>query len=236
MDEVHPAEERTPGQASWQFELPTTALDFCMWLDGWIVSLDKDMLQVSAGSSARAYFRYGLSPYIDLYREYERWGQPFDLTMRVATVDRDVWPINPRRPELGNTVQESQSEISDAAHFLGIHETAGKTSVKVVCEPSRAIYLEDIVRAIYEKWPSERSQEPESRGGATARKDHGHFSMDRSKRQEIVQKYRAMKASGRVSSQAAFALQNGISERTLRNWLDEFPPEPEKPATKTGSD
>jgi len=56
------------------------------------------------------------------------------------------------------------------------------------------------------------------------RRNSGHYIMPESERRKIVEEYLRAKELGRVSSQAAFAGQKGIGERTLRNWLDEFYP------------
>ena len=66
-------------------------------------------------------------------------------------------------------------------------------------------------------------QEQKRKTGSKA--SHGNYAKTREGRAELVRKYREGVNKGTVASQKVFAQTNGISDRTLRSWLNDFPEE-----------
>lgn len=54
-------------------------------------------------------------------------------------------------------------------------------------------------------------------------KDSGHYHFDPKGRKEIADEFRELKRKGRITNNEGFAQSKSISDKTLRNYLREFP-------------
>lgn len=93
--------------------------------------------------------------------------------------------------------------------------------VEIICYMDFAVEtFHQLVRVLREAGGEGETVKP---AGKKKRRRGGAWAIPLKKQKELVDEFRRLKASGRITSQDAFAQTKGISSRTLRNYLTAHP-------------
>jgi len=110
--------------------------------------------------------------------------------------------------------------MTTSTEFHGVAITVRNLGpgVQMTLTPGRRadLGLAGLASAVRQRWPRARVNGDEV-------KDSGHFARPRGKRKATVESYYQERAAGRVGNMDGFAAYHGISGRTLRRWIKEYP-------------